>query len=54
MKKAELSSCVLTLDVMLKMAAINKESISKFEQLNVGLDFSEILRVNKNDKKLYD
>ncbi|CAD8181913.1 unnamed protein product [Paramecium octaurelia] len=54
LKKAELSSCVLTLDVMLKMAAINKESISKFEQLNVGLDFSEILRVNKNDKKLYD
>ncbi|CAD8108611.1 unnamed protein product [Paramecium sonneborni] len=54
LKKAELSSCVLTLDVMLKMAAINKESISKFEQLNVGLDFSEILRVNKNEKKLYD
>lgn len=54
LKKAEASSCILTLDVMLKLASINKESVSKFEAINVSLDFFEVLRTNKNDKKLFD
>lgn len=39
---------------MLKMAALNRDSISKFEHLNITLEFSEVLRMNKTDKKLFE